>query len=297
MTQTIDVSGEGPAGASFAATGETNASWPEILPGRGIPGRGLPGVDRLAPLHRVGVAQERIERDVHEIRVAEIAFPVGERELEGLRNRMEVRIRAVPLLAYARRLGDGKRFQQERALAPRAAGVHLDLLVAQLKAARDRGHDLAAEGLEIVRREKPVVLPLMREDLARDVAPVERMTHRREAGHAVVAGRALLIAEELQGPAQIGLDQPLARRRHLAAGHPDCGVLRPLAELVGVLAHVVEHDRVTGKAFAMHSAPRAPPRRGMSSCPIAPTPGCRHRGRPARRCGAPRAEWFPRGVR
>ena len=164
-------------------------------------------------------------------------------------------------------LGDGKRFQQERTLAPRAAGVNLDLLAAQLKAARDRGHDLATEGLQVVRREKPVVLPLMCEDSARDVASVERMAHRREAGHAVVAGRALLIAEELQGPAQIGLDQPLARRRHLAAGHPDCDVLRPLAEHVGVLAHVVEHDRVTGKGRAKRSAPRAPPRRGKVIVP------------------------------
>ena len=45
------------------------------------------------------MAQERIERDVHEIRVAEIALPVGERKLEGLCDRVEVRIRAVPLLA------------------------------------------------------------------------------------------------------------------------------------------------------------------------------------------------------
>ena len=38
MTQTIDVSGEGPAGASLAAIGETNASWPGIRPGGGIAG-------------------------------------------------------------------------------------------------------------------------------------------------------------------------------------------------------------------------------------------------------------------
>ena len=153
-------------------------------------------------------------------------------------------------------------------MAPRAAGVHLDLLAAQLETARDRGHDLATEGLQVVCREKPVVLPLMCEDSARDVAPVERMAHRREAGHAVVAGRALLIAEELQGPAQIGLDQPLARRRHLAAGHPDCDVLRPPAELVGVLAHVVEHDRVTGKAVRS-VAHRA--RRHVAECHRAPS--------------------------
>ena len=174
--------------------------------------------------------------------------------------------------------------------------MNLDLLAAQAKAARDRGHDLAAEGLQVVRREKTVVLPLVCEDSARDVAPVERMAHRCEAGHAVVAGRALLIAEKLQGPAQIGLDQPLARRRHLAAGHPDCDVLRPLAELVGVLAHVIEHDRVTGKAVrsVAHGA-----RRHVAEGHRAPSlqrldagiGGGRHDGAPQ-----PRAEWFPRGV-
>ena len=89
----------------------------------------------------------------------------------------------------------------------------------------------------------------MAENLARDVAPVERAAHRREARHAIVAGRALLVAEELQGAAEIGLDQPVARRRHLAAGHPDRDVLRPVEELVGVLLHVVEHDPMAGEAL------------------------------------------------
>ena len=88
----------------------------------------------------------------------------------------------------------------------------------------------------------------MGENLACDVAPVERPAHRSESAHAIVAGGAFLIAEELQGAAEIGLDQPLTRRRHRAAGHPDRDVFRPLAELVGVLAHVIEHDRVAREA-------------------------------------------------
>ena len=127
--------------------------------------------------------------------------------------------------------------------------MNLDLLAVEAEAAGDRGHDLAAEALQVVGREQPVVLPLVREDLACDVASVEGAPHRREAGHAIVAGRALLVAEELEGAAEIGLDQPLARHRNRAAGHPDRDVLRPVVELVGVLLHVVEHDPMAREAF------------------------------------------------
>ena len=65
------------------------------------------------------------------------------------------------------------------------------------------------------------------------------------------------VAEELQGAAEIGLDQTVARRRHLATRHPDRHVLGPVAELVGVLAHVIEHDLVPGEAPPTRSAPRA----------------------------------------
>ena len=153
-----------------------------------------------------------------------------------------------PCVRHAGRLGDGERFQQERPLAPRAAGVHLHRLAVEAESTRDRGHDLATEGLQVRRREKAVVLPLVREDVTRDVAPVERTAHRREAGHAIAACRALLVAEELQGAAQIGLDQPLAKRRSLAVRHPDRDVSRPLAKVVGVPLHVVDHDLVAGEA-------------------------------------------------
>ena len=231
ITQTIDVSGGGPSDPPHA-------------------GRRLAGINHLAPLRRVSRAGERIERDVYEVRVAEIGFPVGEGELQGLRHRMEVGVRALLQRPDARRFGDGERFEQERPLAPRAAGVNLDRLAIEAEAAGDRRHDLAAKALKVRRREQPVVLPLVREDLVRDVAPVERAPHRREAGHAVVARRALLVAEELQCAAEIGLHQPLARRRHRAARHPDRDVLRPVAVLVGVAPHVVEHDRMAREALA-----------------------------------------------
>ena len=219
-----------------------------MRPGRGISGERPAGVHGPAPLRRVSVADQGSDGNVNKVRVAEIAFPVREGELERLGDRMQVRVRPPLLLSHARRLDDGERFEQERTLAPCAAGVDLDRLVVEPEAPGDRGHDLAAEGLEVVRREQPVVLPLVRDDLARDVAPVEPTAHRGEAGHAVVAGRALLVAEELQGPAEIGLDQPLAGRGHRAAGHPDGDVLRPVAVLVGVVPHVVEHDRMAREA-------------------------------------------------
>ena len=128
--------------------------------------------------------------------------------------------------------------------------MHLNFLAVEPEAPGDRGHDLAAEGFQVVRREQPVVLSLMREDLAHDVAPVERMAYRREAGHAVAAGGLLLIAEELQDSAQVGLHHSLSGRGHRAARHPDRHVFRPVTEVVGALAHVVEHHRVPGEAFA-----------------------------------------------
>ena len=112
------------------------------------------------------------------------------------------------------------------------------------------GSDLAAERFEILGREQPVVLALVREDQARHVAAVERSAHRRETRHAVAAGRALLVAEELQDAAEIGLNEPVAERGDLAARHPDGHVVRPVPHVVGVAAHVVEHDGVAGEAPA-----------------------------------------------
>ena len=89
---------------------------------------------------------------------------------------------------------------------------------------------------------------LVRKDSARDVAPVERPAHRRESGHAVVARGALLVAEELEDAAEVGLHQPIPGGGNVAAGHPDRDVLRPVAHVVGVPAHVVEHDGMAGEA-------------------------------------------------
>ena len=161
-----------------------------------------------------------------------------------------------PSAGMSAALGDGERLEQERALAPRAAGVHLDLLAVEPEAARDRRDHLAAERLQIRGREQPVVLALVREDPARDVTAVERPAHRRESGHAVAAGRALLVAEELQDTAEFGLDEPFAGGGDLAAGHPDGDVVRPVPHVVGVPAHVVEHDGMAGESSgrAAHGA-------------------------------------------
>ena len=212
------------------------------------PRAGPAGVDLLSALRGVRLADEGADGDVHEVRIAEVALPIGERELEDLRDRMQVAVGAVPRHADVGRLGDGERFEQERALGPGAAGVHLDLLVVEAEAAGDRGHDRTAERFQVFRREQSVVCALVCEDPARDVAAIERPAHRRQPGHAVVAGRAFLVAEELQGTAEIGLDQPVTGRRDLAVRHPDCDVLRPVPEVVRVPAHVVEHHGVAGEA-------------------------------------------------
>ena len=162
---------------------------------------------------------------------------------------MEVGVRAVLQVPDPGCLGNRERLEQERTLTPRAAGVHLDLLAVEAETTRHRGHDLATERLQILRCEQPLVLALMGEDPACDVAAVERPAYRRESGHAIVAGRALLVAEELQDAAEIGLHQPLTQGGDFAARHPDRDVLRPVAHVVGVPAHVVEHDRMAGEAL------------------------------------------------
>ena len=110
---------------------------------------------------------------------------------------MEVLVGAVPQGLDAGRLGDRERFEQKRTLAPRTAGVHLHFLAVEPEAARDRGEHLTAERFQVLRREEPVVRALVRKNVARDIAPVERAAHRRESGPAIVAGRTLLVAEEL----------------------------------------------------------------------------------------------------
>ena len=93
------------------------------------------GVDRLSALGRPRLADEGADGNVHEVRVAEVALPIGERELEDLRDRVQVVVRATPERLDAGRLGDGQRFEQERSLGPGAARMHLDLLAVEAEAA------------------------------------------------------------------------------------------------------------------------------------------------------------------
>ena len=161
---------------------------------------------------------------------------------------METGVGAGFQVTNAGRLGERERFEQEWTLTPRTTGMHLDLFAVEAEPAGDRWHDLATERLEVLGGEQSVVLALVREDQACHVAAVERPAHRRKARHAVIARGALLVAEELQDAAEICLDEPVAGGGDLAAGHPDADVLRPVPHVVGVPAHVVEHDRVAGEA-------------------------------------------------
>src|SRR5438132_8095882 len=51
--------------------------------------RGRPGADERATLVRVRLAEQQVERDVRELRIAIPRFAVGERELRALHNRVD----------------------------------------------------------------------------------------------------------------------------------------------------------------------------------------------------------------
>ena len=81
--------------------------------------------EHLAAAAHIIVGQQRLDRHVHESRVAVIAFAIGEGELDRLHDRMRIVERVVTHGLEIDALQHTEHLQQHRALAPGPAGVHV----------------------------------------------------------------------------------------------------------------------------------------------------------------------------
>src|SRR5205807_633737 len=99
----------------------------------GVAGRGQVGpgalADERAPPRRVGLREEPVGRDPHEVRVAEVGIAVGERELDRLDETVEVRRGVVAEGFQVEALEQVQHLQLRRALAPEPA--RRDLVAAE----------------------------------------------------------------------------------------------------------------------------------------------------------------------
>src|SRR6185503_16359936 len=106
---------------------------------------------------------------VDEARIAEIGLAVRERELHRLGDTVQVAGGVVAELAQLGAIQEVERLQQRRPLAPRAAGIELDIAERGL----DRLLDAGAIIRKIVGREEAAVLLLELDDRGSDVTPIE----------------------------------------------------------------------------------------------------------------------------
>jgi hypothetical protein len=184
---------------------------------------------------------------VHEARVAVVALAVGEAELHDLGDEMDVGRRIVAERGEIVGGEQRQHLEQDRPLAPRAAGEHLDAA----EAGRERALDLGMVVLQIARGEPAAVLGVVAHHGRRQVAAIEGIARRAKPGDpSAAARRALLVHHELQRAGEIRLDEQFALAGRPALGQEDGGIVRPAAIGLGVLRDVVGHHRMHGKALA-----------------------------------------------
>ena len=114
-----------------------------------------------------------------------------------------------------------------------------------------RRRDLGPVGRQVVGRQPAAVVLVIAHHGRREVAAVEGVARRVQAGDpAARARRPLLVDHELHRAREIRLHEPLALARGAAAGEPDRRVRRPAPVSVGVSVDEVGHHRMHGEALA-----------------------------------------------
>ena len=103
---------------------------------------------------------------------------------------------------------------------------------------------------EVIQRQIAALLLLEADDLACDVAAIERIVRRAQPGLAVGTGGAVLIGHVLQRARQIGLHELLPRLRHAPVGQKDRGVGLPAPVFVLVRGDRDGEQRIHREALA-----------------------------------------------
>ena len=173
----------------------------------------------------VGVAQQRVDRHIDELRIAVIGMAVGERQFECLDKCVDIGRRIVAQRFQVEAFQDLQRLQQHRALAPRPAAEQCGVVEAD----RQRRFDIDVKIGKIILAQPAVIGLVIRDDPACDVAAVECIPRRGQAGRAstLASGGGFLIrhilnrtrpdrTEKSAAPAS-ALRRPADRSRRSAA--------------------------------------------------------------------------------
>ena len=215
--------------------------------GRRHLGPGPIRADHLPPLPRIVARQQRFDRHVDEARIAEISLAVGEGELHRLGDAVQVAGGVVAELAQLGRVQEVERLQQRRPLAPGAAGEQPDLAERGV----DRRLDAGAIARQIVGRDEAAVLLLEADDGGGDIAAIEGVARRGEAGLAPARPRRrLLVGHVLDGGGEVLLHEDLARPRRTILRQIDRDVRRERPILGLVRGDDLRHQRIDRKAVA-----------------------------------------------
>ena len=206
------------------------------------------GPDESPPFPGVAGGEEAVQRDVHEPRVAVVAFTVGEDELHRLGDRVDVVGAVVAEGGEVDPVEEARHLGQRRPLAPRPAGVDLDLAEAR----DDRLLDRALVFGEVLHRQPAAVLLVVADHGPREVAAVEGVAGGGEAGPPPPArgGRRFLVRHVPDRGGEVGLHETFAFLRRPSARKVDRLVRRPAAIAVFMGGEVLEHHVVHREPLA-----------------------------------------------
>ena len=200
------------------------------------------GPDEGAALAAVGVGEEAVQRNVHEPRVPVVALAVRERELHRFGDRVHVVGAVVAEGGEVDPVEEAHHLGEHRPLAPRAAGVDLDL-------AEPREHRLLDRALvlrEVLHGEPAAVLLVVADHGPGEVAAVEGVAGGDEPRLPPSArgGRGFFVHHVLDGGREVGLHEAFPFSRGSPAREVDRLVRGPAPVAVLARGEVLEHDVV-----------------------------------------------------
>ncbi|MDT4824057.1 hypothetical protein FQZ97_573000 [compost metagenome] len=174
-------------------------------------------------------------------------FAVGEGQLDGFGEQMDIGRGVVAQRAQVARLQDVQHLQQRRPLAPEAATV--DLGAAEV--GNERGVDVDGEGSQVVVGDEAAFFLVVLDDGGGYVAFVEGAAGGGQASQAALAlAQAFFVGHVLEAGGQIGLAEDGPRGRRFAAGQVDGRAGSPAGVVLFVLGQDFRHQRVHDEAVA-----------------------------------------------
>ena len=209
----------------------------------------LVGPDQRAATIGVLLRQEPVQGLGLELRVAVQRLAIGEDELQRFGDMVHVLRRVVPHAEQVELLHQVERLPKRGALAPEAAGVHLQFAVGTAH----RLLELHLERCHVLQGEQPAMRPVEVGDRTGQVAAVETVARGLQALQAASPARprgAFLVHHVPQARRQVSLDEQLAHLGHLTPGQVHRRVRRPAFDLGPRRLQLLAHEGVHDEAFA-----------------------------------------------